>query len=96
MSALIKRVCCITDERIYYSTWRIQGNEKSGMHKILLNNGFKEVVRNRVKYNSKYNCYKEYCPAKYSVDSVSDVCECYEDLWVRESKEQENERVNGV
>ena len=84
MRELISRICTITDEWIYCSAWRIDGKEKANLQDILEENGFKELVRDRITLDSRYNCYKTYCPAKKN--PTSHFCKCHEDLWARPEK----------
>lgn len=87
MRELIGRICAVTDEQIYCSAWRIEGKEKANLQEILEENGFQEVVRDRITLDSRYNCYKAYCPIKKN--PMSDFCKCHEDLWVRPEKEKD-------
>lgn len=89
MRELISRICTITDEWIYCSAWRIDGKEKANLQDILEEHGFKEVVRDRITLDSRYNCYKVYCPVKKN--PTSNFCKCHEDLWARPERSWKKE-----
>ena len=82
MHELFRRICSFTDEDIYCSCWRLNGNEQVNLHSLMRDFGFKEVVRNRVSWQRPYNCKDDF----YCVNCSGDECRCYEDLYIRCNK----------
>lgn len=93
MHELFKRICSLTDEDIYCSCWRLSGKEKVNLYSLMECFGFKEIIRNRVTWDSQYNCTagkKTYCAAQKSQlvrgTCIKLACRCYEDLYYRKGK----------
>lgn len=84
MHELFKRVCNLTDEVIYCSCWRYENEPQVNLHSLMRDFGFKEVVRNKISCDSRYNCpaSRSGLCAAFNVDA--EYCRCYEDLYVRE------------
>lgn len=92
MHELFKRICSLTDEKIYCSCWRIGDNEHVNLHSLMNDFGFKEVIKNRGTWDSRYNCESarkhccimQKCQRNHGV-LVPVPCRCYEDLYLREA-----------
>lgn len=85
MTNLISRLVGTTDESIYCSCWRLEDKEYPNMYNVLSRFGFKEVMKPRVTWDTRFNCGKgEYeCPCVVGSARARGVCRCYEDLYVR-------------
>ena len=77
MTKMVELLCSLTDDKIYCSSWRT--GDKIHMHRALKSNGFKEVMRDRVKYDKDHNCHYR------SIIAFGHSCKCSEDLWIREA-----------
>lgn len=92
MHELFKRICSLVDQNIYCSCWRKSENENINLHGLMKDFGFQEVIRNRVTWDSCYNCKAgrdAFCVANKShVENgklIKVSCRCYEDLYLRKS-----------
>lgn len=83
MHVLFERVCSLTDEDIYCSCWRLENKENANLHALMRDFGFKEVIRNRASFDSRYNCKSARTYCVYAKDKTH--CMCYEDLWLRKN-----------
>lgn len=92
MQELFSRICNLTDEAIYCSCWRLEGNEHVNLFHVMNYFGFEEVINSSVVWDSFYNCEsgREYycvmqkCHIERGVaGSVRERCKCYEDLYLR-------------
>ena len=84
MHELFKRVCDLTDENIYCSCWQLWYKEDVNLHSLMKDFGFEEVIRNRVTWDSRYNCKAG--ASGCCVEQASPWCRCYEDLYLRKKK----------
>lgn len=64
---------------IYCSCWRLNSNDKINLHHSMEKLGFKLAVKERIKFNSKYDKCIAIC-----VNSKLG-CSCCEDLYIREA-----------
>jgi len=66
--------------KVYYSAWRVHGNNKSNPQSILENLGFNPVLTPREAFSSGHNC--EHKNRHTCVFYDGEGCTCYEDLWI--------------
>lgn len=90
MHELFKRICALTDEDIYCSCWRQSNKEKINLYSLMHDFGFEEVIKNRVTWDSRYNCKSGRCGVCVAQKShiehgklIQKPCRCYEDLYLR-------------
>lgn len=84
MHDLFKRICGLTDERIYCSCWRTDAHEPCHIKSIMQDFDFKEVVHGCNVWCKSYNC--KCLSNEYSKECVylkETGCSCWEDLYVR-------------
>lgn len=93
MHELFKRICGLTDEPIYCSCWRVGNNEYPNLYALMKDFGFTEVIRNRVTWDSEYNCRcaRKFCAYRkvkmVNGKRIKEPCRCYEDLYLREEQQ---------
>ena len=85
MHELFKRICALTDGDIYCSCWGMRG-EAIHMRSVMRDFGFEPVVRNRVTWDSRYNCHCDNSDCVMHRRQAN--CSCYEDLYLRRSKHE--------
>lgn len=82
MHDLFKRICSLTDERIFCYCWRTASDEACHMSSIMRDFGFKEVVLSCITWGNPYNCK---CLTDNECVYLKEYknCSCWEDLYVR-------------
>lgn len=83
MHDLFKRICGLTDERIYCSCWRTASNEKCNMSSLMKDFNFKEVVHSSKTWVAPYNCTCVIDECIYFPHDGVGACSCWEDLYMR-------------
>ena len=86
MRKLFTRLMHLTDEELYCSKKVINGVENDDMDLILKSFGFKLVMKDRVKYSSKFNCKKSCISGGCAFSKYTSSCDCSEDLYIRENR----------
>lgn len=56
MHELFSRLCSLTDEIMNCSCWRQQDKDRINLNSLMRDFGFKEVMKPRVTWDSRYNC----------------------------------------
>lgn len=83
MHDLFKRLCGLTDEKIYCSCWRLTETGPIELKSLMRDFGFHEVIHSSKIWKTPYNCRASLDNYNYCSNYKSN-CMCWEDLYVRD------------